>query len=57
MRGLFTIALLVMTLTIAIASDAFASEGQMTWALHFSPTPMWFDPAEASATTASYNSL
>src|SRR5262249_1861266 len=57
MRGLFTIALLVMTLTIAIASDAFASEGQMTWALHFSPTPTWFDPAEASATTTSYNSL
>src|SRR5262249_33415523 len=49
MRGLFTIALLVMTLTIAIASDAFASEGQMTWALHFSPTPMWFLARSARA--------
>src|SRR5262245_66334496 len=56
-RGFFTIALLVTSLAIAVASSALASEGQMTWALHFSPTPTWFDPAEMSATTASYNSL
>src|SRR5215510_6020479 len=46
MRGFFTIAMLVPFLAIAIASGALASEGQMTWALHFSPTPTWFDPAE-----------
>ena len=46
-----------MTLTFATASGAGASEGQMTWGLHFSPTPTWFDPAEMSATVASYNSL
>src|SRR5262245_65071009 len=56
-RGFFTIALLVTSLATAVASSALASEGQMTWALHFSPTPTWFDPAEMSATTASYNSL
>jgi peptide/nickel transport system substrate-binding protein len=55
-RGL-PASLLVMTLTFATASDAGASEGQMTWGLHFSLTPTWFDPAEMSATVASYNSL
>jgi peptide/nickel transport system substrate-binding protein len=55
-RGL-PASLLVMTLTFATASGAGASEGQMTWGLHFSPTPTWFDPAEMSATVASYNSL
>ena len=55
-RGL-PASLLVMTLTFATASGASASEGQMTWGLHFSPTPTWFDPAEMSATVASYNSL
>ena len=54
---LFSVSLLVMTVTIATASGAAASEGQMTWALHFSPTPTWFDPAEMSATVASYNTL
>src|SRR5215470_18471109 len=57
MRRLFTIAVLVMTPAIAIAPGAVASDGQMTWGLHFSPTPTWFDPAEMSATTASYNTL
>jgi peptide/nickel transport system substrate-binding protein len=56
-RGLFTTLLFLMVLTIGISSGAAASEGQMTWGLHFSPTPTWFDPAEMSATVASYNSL
>jgi peptide/nickel transport system substrate-binding protein len=56
-RGLFTTLLFLMVLTIGVSSGAAASEGQMTWGLHFSPTPTWFDPAEMSATVASYNSL
>ncbi len=57
MRGLFATSLLATTLTLASSSGAAASEGQMTWGLHFSPTPTWFDPAEITATTASYNTL
>jgi peptide/nickel transport system substrate-binding protein len=56
-RGLFTALLFLMLLTIGVSSGAAAPEGQMTWALHFSPTPTWFDPAEISGTTASYNTL
>jgi ABC-type transport system substrate-binding protein len=56
-RGLFTALLFPMLLTIGVSSGAAAPEGQMTWALHFSPTPTWFDPAEISGTTASYNTL
>ena len=56
-RGLFTTSLLVMALTAAASSGVAASEGQMTWGLHFSPTPTWFDPGEMSATVASYNTL
>src|SRR5213594_3036954 len=57
MRGLFATSLLATTLKLASSSGAAASEGQMTWGLHFSPTPTWFDPAEITATTASYNTL
>ena len=56
-RGLVTALLFLMLLTIGVSSGAAAPEGQMTWALHFSPTPAWFDPAEISGTTASYNTL
>ena len=28
------------------ASSLAAPEGQMTWAIHVSPAPSWFDPAE-----------
>src|SRR6266571_8116678 len=30
----------------AASSSAAAPEGQMTWAVHVSPAPSWFDPAE-----------
>jgi peptide/nickel transport system substrate-binding protein len=53
-RGLFTTLLFVMILTIGTSSGAAAPEGQMTWALHFSPTPTWFDPAETSGATTPY---
>ena len=47
-RGLFTILfVVVMLLGRAAPSDA-APEGQMTWAVHVSLAPTWFDPAETS---------
>ena len=50
-RGLFA-SLLVLAITVvgalprAAAIDAPA--GQMTWAVHISLAPTWFDPAETS---------
>ncbi len=43
-----------MILTTGTCSGAATPEGQMTWALHFSPTPAWFDPAETSGSTTPY---
>jgi peptide/nickel transport system substrate-binding protein len=38
-----------LVLTIALgAAPSRASEGQMTWAVHISLAPTWFDPAETS---------
>ena len=45
-RGLFA-TLLIATITLAWAPPgAAAPEGQMTWAVHVSLAPTWFDPAE-----------
>src|SRR5256885_14260959 len=33
---------------------AAAPEGQMTWALHFTLAPTWFDPAETSGIITPY---
>jgi peptide/nickel transport system substrate-binding protein len=38
-------AALILILLVA-ATPAFAAEGQMTWAVHISLAPTWFDPAE-----------
>src|SRR5881296_418131 len=47
-RGLFA-SLLVLTILALMASPgAAAPEGQMTWAVHISLAPTWFDPAETS---------
>ncbi|MGH7342689.1 MAG: hypothetical protein ACREKH_19565, partial [Candidatus Rokuibacteriota bacterium] len=50
-RGLFA-TFLVAVIVLAVASErATASEGpagQMTWAVHVSLAPTWFDPAETS---------
>ena len=53
-RGLFTALFFLMILTTGTCSGAATPEGQMTWALHFSPTPAWFDPAETSGSTTPY---
>src|SRR2546425_746129 len=49
-RGLF-VPFLVLALLLSRVSSSGASEapaGQMTWAVHISLAPTWFDPAETS---------
>src|SRR5262252_5198284 len=55
MRILFS--LLVLLSVLASAPASAGPEGQMTWGLHFSPTPGWFDPSELAGTVASYHTL
>ena len=55
-RGLFATWLVLMLSTVGICGAAPA-EGQMTWGLHFSPTPGWFDPSELAGTVTSYHTL
>ena len=40
--------LVLFTILVAAAPAAAAREGQMTWAVHVSLAPTWFDPAETS---------
>src|SRR5262247_2450774 len=50
-RGLF-VSLFVLVLVAVTVSPGRATEapaGQMTWAVHISLAPTWFDPAETSA--------
>jgi peptide/nickel transport system substrate-binding protein len=47
MRPLLSVALLVLLITAAGAPPAAAApEGQVTWGVHISLAPTWFDPAE-----------
>jgi HEPN domain-containing protein len=47
-RDLFA-TLLIAAIVLAVASpSAAAPEGQLTWAVHVSLAPTWFDPAETS---------
>src|SRR5216110_3002697 len=46
LRGLFTAILIVLISAIGACPAVGAPEGQMTWALHISLAPSWFDPAE-----------
>ena len=38
--------LILMLLLLVAATPVLAAEGQMTWAIHISLAPTWFDPAE-----------
>ena len=38
--------LLLLLLSLAAVTPAVAAEGQLTWAVHISLAPTWFDPAE-----------
>ena len=47
-RGLFATLLIAATLMTRAPPAGAAPEGQMTWAVHISLAPTWFDPAETS---------
>src|SRR5437867_5574329 len=44
--GFLAALLLLATLTVAPSPAAGGPEGRMTWAVHISLAPTWFDPAE-----------
>jgi peptide/nickel transport system substrate-binding protein len=46
-RHVFAVVLLVTSL-VGVPAATAAPEGQMTWAVHVSLAPTWFDPAETS---------
>src|SRR5439155_6813963 len=47
-RGLFATVLVLAIAAFGDSPGAAAPEGQMTWAVHISLAPTWFDPAETS---------
>src|SRR6267143_447863 len=49
-RGLFVSLLVLVLIAVAVSPSGAteASAGQMTWAVHISLAPTWFDPAETS---------
>ena len=47
-RGLFATVLVLVIAAAAAAPAGAAPEGQMTWGVHVSLAPTWFDPAETS---------
>jgi hypothetical protein len=47
-RGLFLTVFLTLILLAGVLPANAAPEGQMTWAVHVSLAPTWFDPAETS---------
>src|SRR5512147_3050490 len=49
MKGL-AVLLTALAVAVSAAPAAAAPEGQMTWALHISLAPTWFDPAETAGT-------
>jgi peptide/nickel transport system substrate-binding protein len=47
-RGLFLMLFTALILLAGALPASAAPEGQMTWAVHVSLAPTWFDPAETS---------
>ena len=45
-RGLFAAVLVLVISVIGVGPATAAPEGQMTWGVHISLAPTWFDPAE-----------
>jgi len=45
-QGLFAAVLVLVISAVGVAPGAAAPEGQMTWAVHTTLVPAWFDPAE-----------
>ena len=46
MKRLALLALLIVALAVPVVPAGAAPEGQMTWAIHTTLVPTWFDPAE-----------
>ena len=55
-RALFTVSLVALIATSG-ASRGDAAEGQMTWGVHISLAPAWFDPAETTSTISQFITL
>src|SRR5512136_702327 len=53
-RVLFTTMLVVLISIIGVSTGGAAPEGQMTWAVHISLAPTWFDPAETPGMITPY---
>jgi peptide/nickel transport system substrate-binding protein len=53
-RGLFVTLLVLLIPAVAVSPGAAAPEGQMTWAVHVSLAPTWFDPAETPGIITPY---
>ena len=47
-RSISTVVLALMILAAGVVGAAAAPEGQMTWGIHVSLVPTWFDPAETT---------
>src|SRR5437870_10688534 len=47
-RGLLVSVIVLALVAVTATPGAAAPEGQMTWAVHISLAPTWFDPAETS---------
>src|SRR2546428_14040642 len=45
-RRLLVILLLVVSLLVGLAPAPVAAQSQMTWAVHITLAPTWFDPGE-----------
>jgi peptide/nickel transport system substrate-binding protein len=56
-RVLVTAMLVVLIAVLGASSAVAAPEGQMTWAVHVSLAPTWFDPAETSGIITPYMML
>ncbi len=48
LRGLFAAVLILGISAVGPSPSDAAPEGQMTWGVHISRAPTWFDPAETS---------
>jgi peptide/nickel transport system substrate-binding protein len=53
-RGLFVAVLALTLVAVGVLPGAAAPEGQMTWAVHVSLAPTWFDPAETPGIITPY---
>jgi peptide/nickel transport system substrate-binding protein len=49
-----TLVLVLVTAVLAVSPAAAAPEGQLTWAVHVSIAPTWFDPAETPGIITPY---